>query len=396
MINFIFSKCRIILLMLLLITMVVQLSPIGLGGGYEKFRLLVMIVTGLLFLLSCQNMKKMWAIGIWRCLMLTVVGEIVLLGLLVIVGASVNWSPIVDLLMVVMFVVISLMELTQKQYRRILNLFIWGTLYSGISIIFTYGSGFVINDLYMPVPKNQIAPILSTGFFVSFFEGNNTNRNINKCYYWGMAFLLFLCICVFRARANIVAILVGLIVYFVFYKRKLGMLLWSGVLVVLVLIFTPLGEFVYNALFFFFYVTDLNSVSAGRTNTYGASLDFIEKHGLLGGLYASIENYHHGNVHNYLLYTLENYGLLGGCLLILFYLRLIFEIGERNILRNKNKADMLGCFVFIVPLVVSLFEYTYPYSPGSAVFMAYFCLGQYYCKCSFRQKSIWIESRAIE
>lgn len=388
MIKFIFSKCRIILLVLLLLTMAVQLSPVGLGDGYEKFRLLIIIITGMLFLLSCRNMKKMWAIRIWRCLILIVVGEVVLLSLLAMVEASVNWRPIVDLLMVVMFVVISLMNLTQRQYKWILNLFIWGTLYSGLSIIFTYGNGFVINDLYMPVPKNQIAPILSTGFFVSFFEGNVIKRSATKYYYWGVALLLFLCICVFRARANLVAIVIGLVVYFVFYKRKLGALLLWGLLVFLILLLTPLGEFMYNAIFANYDVTDLNSVSAGRANIYEVSLRFIREHCLLGGLYTPIENYHRETVHNYLLYTLENYGLLGGAFLIFFYFKLVYEIGKENMKAYKSNINLVGCFVFIVPLAVSLFEYTYPYSPGSAVFMAYFCLGQYYRKMLWKRNCV--------
>lgn len=371
-------RIKLSLLVILVLLMAIQLSPIGLDGYYDKFRLGIMLVTSILFLFEWKNIGAIWKVGLFRAFILTLVGEVILLGAFSLVGAKVAWGPIMNLLMVFMFLLISFMNLSLKQYKRVLQLFLIGTLFSGVSIIFTYGGGFVINDLYMPVPKNQIAPVLSLGFFVAFFSGNQLSKSRYKYYYWGIAFLLFVCVCVFRARANMVAVLIGLLVYFIFYKRKIGVILLISVFAVIVLIFTPLGGFVYDAFFANYDVTDLNSISAGRTDTYEVSLKFIGDNWLLGGLNSSIENYHQGYVHNYLLYTLENYGILGGILLVVFYLRLMLEVGKSNILGYKNGFYVLGCFVFIVPLVVSLFEYTYPYAPGSAVFMAYFCLGQYY------------------
>ena len=371
------ERIKRFLLTLLLLLIVFQLSPIGLGDHYETFRYGIMAVTGVLFLFS-WNTKVIWRIDLFKYFAFVMLIEVVLLGAFFFVGADVTWGPIGNLIMVFMFMLISFMNLSVRQYKWILNLFIVGALFSGISIIFTYGNGFVINDLYMPVPKNQIAPVLAAGFFVAFFCGNNTQKVKEKYIYWTMAFLLFVCICVFRARANMVAVVLGLIVYFIFYKRKIGLLLFAGICAAFIIIFTPLGGFVYDAFFANYDASDLNSLSAGRTDTYQASLRFIGDHWLLGALYVEQDFYHQGIVHNYLLYTLENYGVFGGGLLIFFYLYLLLEIGKRNIQNKSNELYVVGCFVFIVPLIVSFFEYTYPYAPGSAVFMSYFCLGQYY------------------
>ena len=371
------NRIRFVLIIILIVIMSLQLSSIGLGDYYDKFRFIIIGLTGVLFLFS-WNIKELLLIKIFRNFILVLICESILLGLLFWGDAKVEWGGITTLLMVFMFIMISLIHLSETQYKMILNLFIIGTLFSGISVIYTYGNGFVINDLYMPVPKNQIAPILSVGFFIAFFLFDNTKIFIEKYFYVGIAFLLFLCICVFRARANIVALLIGLFVYIVFYKRKIGILIFTCTLIVGVLMFTSLGGFLYDALFANYDVSDLNSVSAGRTDTYKLSLQFIKNHWLFGRLDGSIiDIYHHGTVHNYVLYTLENYGIFGGGLLVLLYIYLLYEIGRRNIY-GCRKIYSLGCFVFIVPLVVSLFEYTYPYAPGSAVFMAYFCLGQYY------------------
>lgn len=363
--------------------MALQLSPMGLEGHYDKFRLLIIAITGILFLFSFR-LKNVLSIKIFRLWGIILVVEFFLLGLLFIVGGKVVWQPYIEFLMVFVFIVISLnMRLTQVQYIKILNLFIWSTLFVGLTCIYTYALGFVINDLYMPVPKNQIAPLLTVGCFIAFILGNNAVVHWKQFYYWGIAFLLFLCICVFRARANIVAIVIGLVIYIVFYKRKISTLFIGCLLGIILLILTPLGEFVYNAFFFNYDVSDLNSVSAGRTDTYMASLDFISNNFFFGESYGGGIRNQVGLVHNYVLYILEKYGLWGSFLLIWFYIRLLFEIGRNNMLGFKQEFFNIGNFVFIVPLVVSLFEYTYPYAPGSAVFMAYFCLGQSYRRISY-------------
>ena len=380
------ERIKRFLLTLLLSLITIQLSPIGLSNHYETFRLGIMVVTGALFLFS-WNTKAIWRIDLFKYFVFVILIEMVFLGALFFVGANAEWEPISNLVMVFMFMLISFMDLSTRQYKWVLNLFVVGTLFSGISIIFTYGNGFVINDLYMPVPKNQIAPVLSTGFFVAFFCGNNTQKVKEKYIYWTMAFLLFVCICVFRARANMVAVILGLMIYFVFYKRKIFPLVLVGVCGILVLTLTPLGEFVYDAFFANYDVSDLNSLSAGRTDTYQASLRFIGDHWLLGALYSVRDTYHAGSVHNYVLYTLENYGFLGGGLLVYFYVRLLIEVIKKNVQNKMEGLYALGCFVFIVPLVVSFFEYTYPYAPGSAVFMSYFCLGQYYRNLLWKGRS---------
>ncbi len=372
-----FGKFRFFLLLTLLSMMMIQLSPIGLGDNYERFRYVIIGLTGVLFLLS-WDLKAVFSIKIFRYFFFVILGEAILLSIVFAVGGNVNWRPFVDLLMAWGFVLIALMRITTRQYLLILNLFIWGTLYIGVSCIFTYGTGFVINDLYMPIPKNQIAPILAISCLIAFFVGNHVQRVSQKFYYWGIAFLLFACICVFRARANIVALALGLLIYFVFYKRDVRVLFLGIGVGIVVFVFSPLGLFVYNALFANYDISDLNSVSAGRTDTYLVSLDFILDNLLWGNLALEKGRLGGGIVHNYGLYTLENYGIIGGGLLILFYIKLWVNILRNNISQSQIGVYSIGSIVFIVPLVVSLFEYTYPYSPGSAVFMAYFCLGQYF------------------
>ena len=184
------NRIKLSLLVILVLLMAIQLSPIGLDEYYEKFRLGIMVITSILFLFE-WNIKAIWQVGLFRTFILTLVFEVILLGAFSFVGAEVVWGPIINLLMVLMFLMISFMDLSLKQYKWVLQLFLIGVLFSGISIIFTYGNGFVINDLYMPVPKNQIAPILSLGFLIAFFLGNQTKKVKNKYYYWGIACLLF-------------------------------------------------------------------------------------------------------------------------------------------------------------------------------------------------------------
>ena len=120
-------------------------------------------------------------------------------------------------------------------------------------------------------------------------------------------------------------------------------------------------------------ITDL---SAGRTDVYKFALEFAIQHPILGELEGF--RFIYGNPHNYILNKWVNYGILGSLPLVLFYLYLWFFAFKEIKSHVKNTNFTLPLWVLLFSLVVSLFEYTYPYGPGTSQLMVWFLLGQYF------------------
>lgn len=372
------DRIKLFFVVLLILLMAIQLSPMGLGEMYETLRLGIMFLTGVLFLFSCK-FKELLSVRIIKVMFYILLVESFILFTIFALGGNVYWRAIVEFCMAFMFIVISYnLNIKERAYLFILNLFLWSAIYIGLSCIMAYGNGFTINEQYMPIPKNQIAPVLSVALFIACYVGGISDRKLLKSYYWSIALILFLCICVFRARANMVAVGLGLIVYLFFYGKSKKTIGIGIVLFIIALLFTSIGDFVYKAFVGHYDVSDANSLSAGRTDVYSASLEFLGDNPFFGNIFphTPLSYYHGGITHNYLLFTLENYGFLGGLLLVLFYVMLLIYVAKINMSKSsKDNLFSVGKFVFIVPLVISIFEYTYPYSPGSAVFVAYLCFG---------------------
>ena len=71
-----------------------------------------------------------------------------------------------------------------------------------------------------------------------------------------------------------------------------------------------------------------------------------------------------------------NYGVLFGWPLLIIYL-MIFIKCFRVIINNKNEIWQSGILLVVLMYIVSLLEYSYPYSPGSATMFGFIMFGQY-------------------
>ena len=82
--------------------------------------------------------------------------------------------------------------------------------------------------------------------------------------------------------------------------------------------------------------------------------------------------------HNYILNKWLNYGIIGSLPIVLFYLYLWFFTIKGIFISKKTLGFKLPVWVLLFSLIVSMFEYTYPYGPGASQIMVWFLLGQYY------------------
>lgn len=367
------NKISFYFLILLLFITSLQFSSIGLDENYyEILRLIIIGSIGILFMTTFKS-----PIRIYREIPLLKTHTFYLFICSVIVfvlyafGADASFSPLRDLLISLLILMIGInMDLNLKQFKMLVKIFIIFYTISALSIVFTYASGFVIQDQYLAVPKNQLAPVYGVAFIISIYFAFK-GKGIGKLLYYTLAGLLLASLLVIRGRAVIVAVFVASFIFMFYYVRSMK---YRIVVVAAILAVLPfIGQFVYDALFLNYDITDLDSLSTGRMERNIMGLEFITENPLFGELF----NKFGGNtIHNYILISLVSNGLLLGSLLLIVYFKYIYTV-IRGIKNNSFGYYEIGPLVMLILLIVSLFEYTYPYAPGSAIFFPFFLMGQY-------------------
>lgn len=367
------NKLSYFLLYFLLFVSALQFSSIGITDEvYGLLRTIIIGVITLTFITSFKNPRKyIKRISVVKTHTVCLVFFLVAIFIFYAFGADVNFSPAQDLTIALLILIIGLnIDVNEKQFKRLVSAFVVFYTLSALSIVFTYASGFVIQDQYLAVPKNQLAPVYGVAFIIAIYFAFK-GKGVNKFLYYTLAGLLMASLLVIRGRAVIVAVFVTSFIFMFYYVRNMK---YRIVIIVVILAVLPfIGQFVYDALFLNYDVTDLDSLSTGRMERNTMGLVFIMENLLFGELF----NQFRGNtIHNYILISLVSYGLLLGSLLLTVYFKYIFTV-IRGIKNNSFGYYEIGPLVMVVLLIVSLFEYTYPYAPGSAVFFPFLLMGQY-------------------
>lgn len=367
------KKLSYYLLYFLLFVSALQFSSIGITDEvYDLLRTTIIGSIVLIFIASFKNpLKYIKRISVLKshavCLVIFLVATFVLYAF----GANINFSPARDLTITLLILMIGLnLDVNEKQFKRLVLVFVVFYTLSALSIVFTYASGFVIQDQYLSVPKNQLAPVYGVAFIISIYFAFK-GKGISKFSYYTLAGLLLASLLVIRGRAVIVAVFVTLFIFMFYYVRSMKYRIFIIAVILAVLPF--IGQFVYDALFLNYDITDLDSLSTGRMERNIMGLEFITENLLFGELFNTFGG---KTIHNYILISLVSYGLLLGALLLIVYFKYIFTviIGIKN---NSFRYYEIGPLVMVVLLIISLFEYTYPYAPGSAIFFPFFLMGQY-------------------
>lgn len=281
---------------------------------------------------------------------------------------------------------------TEFSKRELSRFLIWYVLLStllGISSIFYYGKGFVITESYFLLGKNQIGPLIGISVIITFlwiFERLQFdllhNSMILKIILLG---LLMSSIIVIRNRSGLLGILIVFLVYIISKHKikitKKKILIFYGISIVLLVIYLMGGiqkilYIIYKTFFLNYDSNDLNSISAGRIDGYVDAIRYISKYPLLGELGTNQLFNFSSYPHNYILYKLVKYGIIGSLPMILFYLYLWIFCFKH--LTNRETKFFIPVWVLLFSLLVSMVEYTYPYGPGVSQLMLWILIGQYF------------------
>jgi len=360
-------------------------------GLYKTFRIVNYVLFGSLFFLTF-NIKK---IGYLRVLFVySVVLYIFLIETLLFLdlGFKIDFDDILQLSIPFIAILIGYnINISAKRYSNCLIIYcIAALMLSVYSVIYFIGS-FTILDQYMVEHKNELGAILSNSgailMSMIFLKDISKYKKIRLILYGA---IICSCLLVLRARAAFTALLFCfLVVEWLFLKNKK-----NGFLIIGIIIITAAILYVYGALTIpsflndFFLgsndLSDLDTISTGRIDRNIAALKFIFDYPMFGQLTTS---FYLEWVHNYVLLKVSQYGLVGSFPLLCLYFYLIWTIISKISKIKEIRTEHFGYIVMIIPIIISLFEPSFPYGPGSVQVIAFFMFG-YSMKNSLPQTSI--------
>src|SRR5690606_2983673 len=237
-------------------------------------------------------------------------------------GLYINFSVARDLFVICGVLIISAsFNYTDKQISNIFFYYSTFFLISILSIVFFAGQGLQVLDLYMPIPKNQLAPAYAMGALICFYSIFNDNKR--KKIYIVYFSLYIVAILVLRSRSTILATFTALflILFFELRDRKIMQvftLLLFGVLLVVGF------DFIYDSLFKNIDTSDINSVSSGRMERNIKGYEFLRENLILGE--SRGVTYGDGIIHNYILKNIVAYGIFAALPLIILYFTYLINI----------------------------------------------------------------------
>lgn len=366
---------------------VVQQMPIIRDLYYDQFRAILYLSFGLFGLLSFLSIRRFLKCNLIKHFVIALMYALLLSVFSWVLGKSTN--PFLELLIPFGMLVCSLnTSFSKSQLSKLLIWYVVLASFLAISSIFYYGHGFVITPTYVVPAKNQIGPIVGIASIIAAILVLNKKQFKTKHNYWIVNLSLFLVltasILVIRNRSSIVAIIIILIPILIKeYKPKKtinNFMIAHLLLIVLLLlfvfgVFNGLIDFVWKSMTLNYDVTDMQSLSAGRTDVYKMALRFVLEYPIFGEIGSDV--IFDRTPHNYILNNWVRYGVVGSMPLVIFYLYLWF-FSIQGIIFNKFKNNFsLPLWVLLFSLIVSIFEYTYPYGPGTSQVMLWFLIGQY-------------------
>lgn len=350
-----------------------QSSFMGLDEGiYPIARLIVM---GLLLLMFAVNVSRIRKVDLGKLFAIRLLFFVLIqFGLLLPIALLVDElkkSEIIDVAAAISVIFIfSIIHFSDERIQKLNIAFVIFISLSALSILYGYGFNFEILEHYLPIPKNQLAPLYGLGLMVCFYNFGKSSVRVKLIYGLGIL-ILFTALLFIRGRAALVASFVGFAVIFLFFEKTK----WRKIFVILIapVVAYELWGVFYEAFTANYDASDLNSLSAGRFDNYMAAMKLIGDNIFFGEIFSNESLY---KPHNYLIYIWVRYGLLFGFPLMFVYGIIISKI-IRGIRKNKNNVKELSLVLMLLLIVVSMFEYTYPYSPGSVTLFAFIMFGQY-------------------
>jgi len=237
--------------------------------------------------------------------------------------------------------------------------------------------GLVISEQYAFSVKNSSGVLLATAVLLCYRVIINVPTKKQKNFWIGILVANILCLLTFRCRSAMTALI---LIFVIISLRKFNIqyikkyIISISLAVVLVIIAKYFGfdilQYTYDSFFANKDVTDVDSISSGRISSFDKAISIFEADFIAGNL---SQNASLVFVDNYFLNILFKYGIIGAVLCFPIYIAL-WIISLKGVLFNPvDKSSPYYCLFFLC--IVSLFESSYPFGPGTSVVCTYMLWG---------------------
>lgn len=375
-----------VFIVVLVSLVVFQQMPMISDLYYSQIRVILYLLFGIFSFVSFLSIEKYLRHRIVLLLSMVLIYSFFLFLIILILGKTPN--PFLELLIPFGILICSLnTKFSRYELSKLLLFYSLIVALMGVSSVFYYGNGFTIAQEYLVPSKNQIGPMLGISsilLFISIFDKEQYKLKHN--YLIIRISLLILTLGALLAVRNRSGILGVIIITTIFLLKEFrprlnvrNLLLFSffSLLFLALYRYGTLNLFtsvVWNSLTLNYNITDYESLSAGRVEVYSSAVSFILQHLVIGEI-GSNSSFAY-TPHNYILNAWVKYGIVGSIPLVAYYLYLwLFAVRGCLLNRTKNRFS-LPLWVLLFSLIVSIFEYTYPYGPGVTQLMLWFLIGQ--------------------
>lgn len=313
-----------------------------------------------------------------KLLLLSLFVSFISFGCYKILGCVYLFSDIRELLIPIMilFSAYIVFDVSEHELRKTIILFGVVAAICSVYIVLNTG-GFVVEQQYRDVAKNQIAPFFAQIALVILYYFIKEEKTRYKILLL-MSFICIISLPLFlRARTSLLCVFVGsIILLFREYKRRVFIYL-PFVFILLYLCFGDTIFEIINASMFANYDTsDIDSITTGRYGRieqslksigrnlfFGASMNYIDQGIVFSDSYAP--------VHVYVLLKVLRYGIFGGISFIMAYCCVLY-CGWKSY--KMNHTVVFLCL--LVAILTSLMEYSSPFGPSTSYVLCYMLLGR--------------------
>ena len=246
----------------------------------------------------------------------------------------------------------------------------------GVSLIFLQGTGFSISETYFADQKNAVGPMIATAAVLCTgmaFGASGGKKTVMMIMGLLLAFFCVLMILTIRARAALLAVVaVMALMFFQRYKNRYLLLSFWGAIILVVAVFLLLPQSIKHYVDQSLFAGFSGDITSGRSARNQQALQVLAENPLMGQLLNAREV---GIVHNYPLIQVLNYGLLMAAPLMALYFYLLFV--DIKAMATKGIAAMqnVGFYAMLVIFMVSMFEYSFPYGPGTTTVLNFVLFG---------------------
>ncbi len=376
------NKVTKILFYIGIVVIIFQKSPIILETKYETFRIIVYIIFGAILGLTIFNLSFKISRFLKICFLLLFLQTAVFL-IMQLNDFYIKWFDLIEIAipLSIMFAG-SLLRLSEKEIINFSVVFFILTLFISGWQIYYYQADFFIHEIYTIPLKNSTGPFLLIGIATNTYLillGQHRKDKKAKCRSIILLFSLtigFYFTLVMRSRSSILAMLVFFILMFI--KKRDYRILAVSLLLIIIAFLMPkvkLVNYILNPINSAFKlgknINDLESFSSNRISVYREAISDIKEYPLFG---ISKRNIVFNRIpHNYVINKLLLYGIIGSLFFLLIYLLFAYSSLKEALVSVPTIKNM-GAFIFLIPLIISMFEYTYPFGPGTANIFTFFFL----------------------